>query len=158
MNKSSHALVLLEHDFGGLDYGCNRVTDLEIHLFCASTSYHAFDEIVSNFNDNMRHYAAELKLRYSTSTLRADRVIANLPREEESADSLTCGHFLVNGLTGELGNGPRCGANPGLGGRPRRWAEICILAFARIAPKRDDLLATNQTGRVASAVRSRFTF
>src|SRR5215831_3443886 len=64
--RESHALFLLEHDFGGLDNGCHYVTDFEIHLFCASASDHAFNEIVSNLNDNVSHYSTELKFRYFT--------------------------------------------------------------------------------------------
>jgi hypothetical protein len=54
----------LEHYFCGLDYSHDCVADFERHLFCASAGYHAFDEIVSNLDDNMSHYSTELKFRY----------------------------------------------------------------------------------------------
>ena len=59
-------LLLFEHDFRGLDYGRNGVAYLEAHFNRASPGDHAFDDIVSNLNDDMGHDTAKLEFRNFT--------------------------------------------------------------------------------------------
>jgi hypothetical protein len=53
----------LQHYFCGLYDRCDRVSDFEVHLFRASSGYHAFDEIFPNLHNAMSHHSAELKFR-----------------------------------------------------------------------------------------------
>ena len=62
-SKDTTHLIFLQHYFGGFDYGSDRVADLQIHLFGASSGYDAFDEVLANLNDDVGHDPAELKLR-----------------------------------------------------------------------------------------------
>jgi hypothetical protein len=54
-------LLLFEHDFRGLDYGRNGVAYLEAHFNRASLRDHAFNDVVSNLEDDMSHDAAKLE-------------------------------------------------------------------------------------------------
>jgi hypothetical protein len=60
-NEMTWILLLFEHDFRGLDYGRNGVAYLEAHFNRASPGDHAFDDIVSNLNDDMGHDTAKLE-------------------------------------------------------------------------------------------------
>ena len=54
-------LILLQHNFRGLNNRRNRVADLEVHLFGASSGYYALNEIISNADHDVSHNAAELE-------------------------------------------------------------------------------------------------
>jgi hypothetical protein len=54
------ALVLLQHDFGGLDHRGNCVTHLQFHFIRAALRDYAFDQILARADDNVSHDAAEL--------------------------------------------------------------------------------------------------
>jgi hypothetical protein len=60
-DEMNSMLLLLEHDFRGLDYGRNGVAYLEAHFNRASPGDHAFDDIVSNLEDDVGHYSAKLE-------------------------------------------------------------------------------------------------
>jgi hypothetical protein len=60
-DEMSSMLLLFEHDFRGLDYRRNGVAHLEAHFNRASPGDHAFDDIVSNLDDDMGHHSAELE-------------------------------------------------------------------------------------------------
>ena len=51
---------LLDHDFGGLDDYADRIAFLQSKFFGAGASDDAFDQIVADFNNDMRHDGAEL--------------------------------------------------------------------------------------------------
>ena len=51
---------LLDHDFGGLDDYADRIAFLQSKFFSAGASDDAFDQIVADFNDDMRHDGAKL--------------------------------------------------------------------------------------------------
>jgi hypothetical protein len=52
--------VFFEHDFGGFDYGGDFVADFQLHFFHAALGDDAFDKVLSNLHDDMRHDAAKL--------------------------------------------------------------------------------------------------
>src|SRR5258705_13637821 len=60
-DEMSSRLLLFEHDFRGLDYGRNGVAYLEAHFNSASPGDHAFDDIVSNLDDDMGHSSDKLE-------------------------------------------------------------------------------------------------
>jgi len=55
-------LFLFQQDFRGLDHRRNRVANLEVHLFGASSGNYTFDEVVSNTDNDVSHNSAELEL------------------------------------------------------------------------------------------------
>jgi hypothetical protein len=62
-DEVSSRLLLLDHDFCGLNYGGNGIAYLEVHFLRASPGDYALDEIISNLDDHVGHHSAELKLR-----------------------------------------------------------------------------------------------
>jgi hypothetical protein len=62
-SKDTTHLIFLQHDFRGFDYGSDRVADLQIHLFGASSGYDAFDEVLANLNDDVGHDPTQLNFR-----------------------------------------------------------------------------------------------
>lgn len=54
-------LIFFEHYFRGFDYGGHRVTDFQFHFVRAALGNHAFDEIIADADDDVRHYAAEFQ-------------------------------------------------------------------------------------------------
>lgn len=54
--------LLLEHDFGGFDYGGYGVADLEFHFVGAAAGDHAFDQVIPYSHDYMGDDLAELEL------------------------------------------------------------------------------------------------
>jgi hypothetical protein len=60
-DEMSSMLLLFEHDLRGLDHGGNGVAYLEAHFNGATPGDHAFDDVVSNLEDDMSHDAAKLE-------------------------------------------------------------------------------------------------
>jgi hypothetical protein len=58
------ASAFLKHYFRRLDYGRNRVADLEIHFLGASPGDYALDRILAHADGYVRHHAIDLKLNY----------------------------------------------------------------------------------------------
>ena len=54
-------LVFFQHDFCRFDDRRNRVADFQVHFVRASFSDHAFDQVVADFDDHMRHDPTELE-------------------------------------------------------------------------------------------------
>jgi hypothetical protein len=54
-------LVLFQYDFCRLDDRRNDVADFQLHFVRASLGDHAFNQIVADFHDNMRHDPTELE-------------------------------------------------------------------------------------------------
>jgi hypothetical protein len=55
------SLVFFQHDFCRFDDRRNRVADFQLHFVRASFGDHAFDQVVADFDDNMRHDPTELE-------------------------------------------------------------------------------------------------
>ena len=53
-------LVLLEHHFGGFNHGSDGIAHFQFHLFRTAAGDYAFDQVVSDTNENVGHDAAQL--------------------------------------------------------------------------------------------------
>jgi len=72
-SRLTPTLLLLDHHFRRFDNRCDGMADLQVHLLGTSTRDDAFDFIVANLHDYVRHYIAELHVLHLATKLVACR-------------------------------------------------------------------------------------